>query len=162
MVTAIYNLNVKTGEWRAIKGKTYTASKVKTKGNAYLQEANFGTDGVIATGIYRNDSTITFAGIEGTSKPQWVSFYYQTGGTPDCIGGSRQLRRISSVVVNGDTENVQMLYQRDTHKGIILSTPLQLTLKKGKRNTITVGALYNGFDYKGADLDRIVVYPPEE
>jgi hypothetical protein len=83
------------------------------------------------------------------------------GGTPDRIGGSWQLRRISSVVVNGDTSNVQTLYQRDTHKGIILSTPLQLTLKKGKTNTITVGGLYNGFDFKGADLDRIVVYPPE-
>ncbi|KAL4744498.1 hypothetical protein BDW72DRAFT_188372 [Aspergillus terricola var. indicus] len=168
----VYDLNVKTGEWRSIKGKTYTASKAKTRGDAYLQEANFGTDGVIATGIYGNDSTITFEGIEGTGKPQWVSFYYQNtddmgfgdqpGGTPDRIGGSWQLRRISSVVVNGDTENVQTLYQRDTHKGIILSTPLQLTLKKGKRNTITVGGLYNGFDYKGADLDRIVVYPPEE
>lgn len=83
------------------------------------------------------------------------------GGTPDRIGGAWQLRRISSVVVNGDTSNVQTLYQRDTHKGIILSTPLQLTLKKGKKNTITVGGLSNGFDYKGADLDRIVVYPPE-
>lgn len=83
------------------------------------------------------------------------------GGTPDRIGSSWQLRRISSVVVNGDTSNVQTLYQRDTHKGIILSTPLELTLKKGKANTITVGGLYNGFDFKGADLDRIIVYPPE-
>ena len=63
--------------------------------------------------------------------------------------------------MNGKTEKVETLYQRDTHKGIILSTPLQLTLEKGKKNTITVGGLYNGFDYKGADLDRIVVYPPE-
>jgi hypothetical protein len=83
------------------------------------------------------------------------------GGTPDRIGGSWQLRRISSVVVNGDPSSIQTLYQRDTHKGIILSTPLQLTLKKGKKNTITVGGLYNGFDHKGADLDRIVVYPSE-
>lgn len=56
---------------------------------------------------------------------------------------------------------MQTLYQRDTHKGVILSTPLQLTLDKGKKNTITVGGLYNGFDYKGADLDRVVVYPAE-
>lgn len=64
--------------------------------------------------------------------------------------------------MNGDTANVQTLYQRDTHKGIILSTPLQLTLPKGKNNKITVGGLWNGFDNKGADLDRIVVYPPEK
>lgn len=57
---------------------------------------------------------------------------------------------------------MQTLYQRDTHKGIILSTPLQLTLSKGKNNKITIGGLWNGFDNKGADLDRIVVYPPEK
>lgn len=89
-----------------------------------------------------------------------MGFGDQPGGSPDRINGTWQLRRISSVVVNGDTENVHTLYQKDTHKGIILSTPLLLPLKEGK-NTITVGGLYNGFDYKGADLDRIVVYPPE-
>ncbi|KAJ5443434.1 uncharacterized protein N7458_007306 [Penicillium daleae] len=167
----VYDLDVKTGEWTPIKGTTYTAGNARTHGDAYKQEAKFATDGVILTGIYGNDSTVTFEGIEGSGEPQWVSFYYQNiddmgfgdqpGGTPDRIGGAWQLRRISSVVVNGDTSNVQTLYQRDTHKGIILSTPLQLTLKKGKKNTITVGGLSNGFDYKGADLDRIVVYPPE-
>jgi hypothetical protein len=84
------------------------------------------------------------------------------GGSPDRIGGSWQLRRISSVVVNGNTANVETLYQRDTHKSIILSAPLRLTLEKGSHNTITVGGLYNGFDYKAADLDKIVVYPPED
>lgn len=83
------------------------------------------------------------------------------GGSPDRIGGSWQLRRVSSVVVNGDTENVETLFQRDTHKGIILSTPLQLTLAEGSNNTITVGGLFNGFYYKAADLDKIIVYPPE-
>lgn len=56
---------------------------------------------------------------------------------------------------------METLFQRDTHKGIILSTPLQLTLAKGSKNTITVGGLYNGYHYKGADLDKIIVYPPE-
>ncbi|KAL3473701.1 glycosyl hydrolase [Aspergillus californicus] len=168
----VYDLNVKTGEWSSVKGKTYTIDSAKTKGDAFKQEASFATTGEIVTGIYGNDSTVTFEGIEGTGKPQWISFYYQNtddmgfgdqpGGSPDRIGGAWQLRRVSSVVVNGDTDNVQTLFQRDTHKGIILSTPLQLTLKKGKRNTITVGGLDNGFDYKGADLDRIVVYPSEE
>jgi hypothetical protein len=64
-------------------------------------------------------------------------------------------------VVNGDTENVETLFQRDTNKGIILSTPLLLNLQRGSNNTITVGGLSNGHDVKGADLDRIVVYPPE-
>ena len=45
---------------------------------------------------------------------------------------------------------------------MILSAPLLLTLEKGKKNTITIGGLNNGWDYKGADIDRIVVYPPEE
>lgn len=83
-------------------------------------------------------------------------------GAPDRIGGSWQLRRIASVVVNGKTEELETLFQRDTHKGIILSTPLELKLEKGRKNTITIGGLYNGFDYKGADIDRIVVYPPEK
>jgi hypothetical protein len=90
-----------------------------------------------------------------------MGFGDQPGGSPDRIGGSWQLRRISSVVVNGNTSNVETLYQRDTHKSIILSAPLLLTLEKGSHNTITVGGLYNGVDYKGADLDKIVVYPPE-
>ncbi|KAK3945481.1 glycoside hydrolase family 43 protein [Diplogelasinospora grovesii] len=162
----VYDLNVKTGEWTAVQPlKTYPASdaNVKTSGKAFKQEANFASGGYVATGIYGNDSTVTFTGIEGTGKPQWVSFYYQNiddmgfgdqpGGTPDRIGGSWQLRRISSVVVNGDVSgNMQTLFQRDTHKGIILSTPLQLTLAKGSNNTITVG---------GSDLDSNVVYPPE-
>lgn len=63
--------------------------------------------------------------------------------------------------MNGDTQNVETLYQRDTHKGIILSAPLQLMLNKGRDNTITIGGLSNGFDVKGADIEKIVVYPPE-
>ncbi|KAI9050755.1 hypothetical protein LZ554_004874 [Drepanopeziza brunnea f. sp. 'monogermtubi'] len=168
----VYDLNVKTGEWRPIQGKTYYGKNAQVSGNAFRQEANFASGGVIVTGIYGNDSSVTFEGIEGSGKPQWVSFYYQNtddmgfgdqpGGSPDRIGGAWQLRRISSVVVNGDISTVHTLYQRDTHKGIIGSTPLQLTLEKGTRNTITVRGLSNGFDFKGADLDRIVVYPAEK
>ncbi|KAK3322659.1 glycoside hydrolase family 43 protein [Apodospora peruviana] len=168
----VYDLNVKTGEWAPVKGTTYLAKDAKTKGDAFKQEANFASGGVIVTGVYGNDSTVTFEGVQGSGKPQWVSFYYQNtddmgfgdqpGGTPDRIGGSWQLRRIASVVVNGKTREVESLYQRDTHKGIILSTPLLLTLDNGRKNTITVGGLWNGFDHKGGDLDRIVVYPAEK
>lgn len=167
----IYDLNVRTGEVTTVGGKPYYASDASVSGSAFKQEANFASNGIIATGIYGNDSVVTFSGIEGTGKPQWVSFYYQNtddmgfgdqpGGTPDRIGGTWQLRRISGVVVNEDKKRIETLYQRDTHKGIILSTPLQLNLEKGRNNTITVGGLWNGFDVKGADLDRIVVYPPE-
>ncbi|KAH7117578.1 glycoside hydrolase family 43 protein [Dendryphion nanum] len=166
----IYDLDVSAGTVTPISGTTYPASKATTSGSAFLQEANFGTDGVIATGIYGNDSTITFSNVTGEGKPQWVSFYYQNtddmgfgdqpGGTPDRINGTWQLRRIASVVVNGKKDKVETLYQRDTHKGIILSTPLKVQLEEGK-NEITVGGLWNGFDFKGADLDRIVVYPAE-
>ncbi|KAI1339663.1 carbohydrate-binding module family 35 protein [Xylariaceae sp. FL0016] len=167
----VYDLDIQTGNWKPIEGKTYFGADATTEGNAFKQEANFASNGAILTGIFGNDSTVTFHGIEGTGKPQWVSFYYQNtddmgfgdqpGGSPDRIGGDWQLRRISSVVVNGDTENVETLFQRDTHKGIILSTPLQLTLEEGLENTITIGGLDNDFDVKGADIEKIIVYPPE-
>ncbi|POS72525.1 glycosyl hydrolase family 43 protein [Diaporthe helianthi] len=167
----VYDLDAVTGEWSPVEGTPYYAHDAETTGDAFLQEATFASGGLIATGIYGNDSKVTFSGIEGTGEPQWVSFYYQNtddmgfgnqpGGSPDRIGGTWQLRRIASVMVNGDTENLETLFQRDTNKGIILSTPLQLTLEKGSNNTITIGGLYNGFDYKGADIDRLVVYPPE-
>lgn len=168
----IYDLDVKTGEITPINGTAYYGKDATTSGNAFKQEASFASEGVIVTGIYGNDSKVTFSGIEGSGKPQWVSFYYQNtddmgfgdqpGGTPDRINGTWSLRRIASVIVNGNENHVESLYQRDTHKSIILSTPLQLTLEKGKNNSISIGGLYNGKDYKGADIDRIVVYPPEE
>ncbi|KAL9949443.1 hypothetical protein ACHAQF_008886 [Verticillium nonalfalfae] len=126
---------LQTGEWYPIKGKTYTSKRAKLAGDAFLQEA-------------------------AKTDTDDMGFGDQPYGQPDRINGTWQLRRISSVVLNDDTDHVHTLYQKDTHKGIILSTPLQLPLKKG-RNKITIGGLYNGFDYKGADLDRIVVYPPE-
>lgn len=168
----VYDLNVKTGEYRGIKGKTYQATAATTAGAAWKQEATFSDTGSILTGISGNASTVTFSNIqgEGSQDGQWVSFYYQNtddmgfgdqpGGTPDRIGGSWQLRRIASVVVNGDDQNVETLYQRDTHKGIVLSTPLKLKLKKGS-NEIRIGGLSNGFDVKGADIEKIVVYLPE-
>ncbi|CAH0016154.1 unnamed protein product [Clonostachys rhizophaga] len=165
----IYDLNVKTGEWEPVEGKEYPAAEAKTTGGAYLQEANFATLSKIATGIYGNDSKITFE-VDGQGDDQWVSFYHQNiddmgfgdqpMGAPDRINGTWQLRRVSSVVVNDNEDQIHTLYQKDTHKGIILSTALKLPLNKGK-NTITVGGLSNGFNIKGADLDKIVVYPPE-
>tara|TARA_R110002003_G_scaffold112_13_gene9667 strand:+ start:15104 stop:15379 length:276 start_codon:yes stop_codon:yes gene_type:complete len=91
-----------------------------------------------------------------------MGFGDQPGGTPDRFGGTWQLRRIASVIVNNKTEELSTLYQRDTHKGIILSTPLLLNLENGTSNTITIGGLFNNQTYRGADIDRIVVYPPEE
>ncbi|CAA9966953.1 hypothetical protein CFE70_010388 [Pyrenophora teres f. teres 0-1] len=168
----VYDLDLETGEVTPISGTTYYNKDATTTGGAYHQEATFASDGIIVTGIYGNDSKVTFSNIEGSGKPQWVSFYYQNtddmgfgdqpGGSPDRIKGTWQLRRISSVIVNNKTEEVESLYQRDTHKGIILSTPLLLNLEKGNHNSITIGGLSNGQDVKGADIDRIVVYPPEE
>ncbi|KAJ1325776.1 xylan 1,4-beta-xylosidase [Microdochium nivale] len=167
----VYDLDVVTGEWKDVEGTTYYGKDATTAGNAFKQEANFASDGVILTGIYGNDSTVTFSNVEGTGGKQWVSFYYQNTddmgfgdqpqGSPDRIGGKWQLRRIASVVVNGKTDEVHSLYQRDSHKGIIMSTPLELELEAGGSNTITIGGLFNGQDYKGADIDKIVVYPAE-
>ncbi|KAG7094031.1 hypothetical protein E1B28_007653 [Marasmius oreades] len=168
----VYELDIHTGEWRVPEGTVYYGKNAKVNGNAFKQEANFASLNTIVTGIYGNESTVTFEGVEGTGKPQWVSFYYQNiddmgfgdqpGGSPDRIGGKFALRRISSVVVNGKIENLDTLYQWDTNKGVIHSAPLLLTLDEGSNNTITIGGLNNGIDFKGADIDRIVVYPPEQ
>jgi hypothetical protein len=58
-----------------------------------------------------------------------MGFGDQPQGQPDQINGIRQLRQISSLVVNGDEEKVPTLYQKDMHKGIILSLLLLLPLK---------------------------------
>ncbi|KAF2168556.1 carbohydrate-binding module family 35 protein [Zasmidium cellare ATCC 36951] len=152
----VYDLDVKTGEWSPIDGETYYAKDAVIEGGAFKQEANFASGGIIVTGIRGNDSTITFE-----NNTDDMGFGDQPGGSPDRIGGTWILRRISSVTVNGDTANIKELRQRDTHKGILLSTPLLLDLKEGS-NTITVGGLSNGNGTLGADLDRIVVYLPEE
>jgi hypothetical protein len=167
----IYDLDVKTGEVTPIQGTTYYSKDAITSGDAFHQEAAFGSHAIITTGISGNESTVTFTNVTGTGKPQWVSFYYQNtddmgfgdqpGGSPDRIGGTWALRRISSVVVNNKTEEIETLYQRDTHKGIILSTPLLLNLEDGP-NEIRIGGLSNNQTFKGADIDRIVVFPPEE
>ncbi|KAL5117293.1 hypothetical protein ACEQ8H_004852 [Pleosporales sp. CAS-2024a] len=168
----VYDLDMATGIVTPISGTTYYASNASTQqqGDAFLQEANFASNQLIATGIHGNDSTLTFTHVVGAGQPQWVSFYYQNtddmgfgdqpGGSPDRIGGPWQLRRISSVVVNGRTEAMETLFQRDTNKGVLLSTPLLLNLDEGI-NEIRIGGLSNHVTVKGADIDRIVVYPPE-
>jgi hypothetical protein len=135
------------------------------------QQQNFASNNTIITSISSNTSTLTIPNISGSNAYHWISFYYQNtddmgygdqpGGSADRIKTPWALRRISSVVVNGEVEKMQTLYQRDTHKGVILSTPLKVWLRKGE-NSITVGGLDNGVDFKGADLDRIVVYPAEK
>ena len=121
--------------------------------------------------VWRSAVSILYLTLDLVTQPiQHLNFgsYYtdssllRSGGSPDRIGGTWQLRRISSVTVNGNKQQVEILYQRDTHKGILLSTPLLLNLTKGLNNSITVGGLWNGFDTKGADLDSIIVYPPEQ
>ncbi|CRK24420.1 hypothetical protein BN1708_018104, partial [Verticillium longisporum] len=64
----VYDLNVETGVVTPIEGTSYPVVDAKLEGNAWLQEANFASDGRIATGIYGNDSTVTFSGIEGAGS----------------------------------------------------------------------------------------------
>ncbi|KAJ5640446.1 glycoside hydrolase family 43 protein [Penicillium herquei] len=167
----VYDLNVKTGQWKAVQGTTYWANKGTLSGIATKREANYIESGEMVIGINGDDNTLTFTGIEGTGKPQWVAFWYENiddsefgdnpGGTSDRKGSEWQIKRISSVTVNDDTSNVHSLYQHDTAKGLVLSSPLLLTLKKGKNNSIKIGGLSNGFDTEGASMAKIVVYPPE-
>lgn len=103
----VYDLDVRSGDWSPVKGKAYYAADAKVVCNAFKQEANFASKGTIVAGIYGNDSTVTFEGIEGSGKPQWVSFYYQNtddmgfgdqpGGTPGsdrgCVAIEKDCKR---------------------------------------------------------------------
>ena len=84
----VYDLNVKTGVVTPVNGTSYAAIDAEVSGNAWKQEATFATGGKIVTGISGNDSTVTFSGVQGSGKKQWVSFYYQN--TDDFGFGGRR------------------------------------------------------------------------
>lgn len=81
-------------------------------------------------------------------------------GSPDRIGGTWILRRYGWVEVNNDPSSRRKIDMKDTHKGIIMAATVALNLTTGWNN-ITVGGLRNGNGTKAADLDKIIVYPPE-
>ncbi|RMY43151.1 hypothetical protein D0865_11455 [Hortaea werneckii] len=70
--------NRETGVVTPIQGQTYYSVDAEVSGDAYHQEANFAANNSIVTGIYGNESKVTFTGIEGSGELQWVSFYYQS------------------------------------------------------------------------------------
>jgi hypothetical protein len=93
-------------------------------------------------------SAVTFTNVVGTGVPQWISFYYintdnqrtfilyivlsQVSKIPPVTS----LYRVASVSVNGGPP--VMLKQPTGAAGVVLSVPLQLTLKAGSQNNITV------------------------
>ncbi|RMJ07767.1 hypothetical protein CDV36_012631 [Fusarium kuroshium] len=166
----VYDLNVKTGEWSAVEGKTYYSADATVTGDAWHQEAPFASNGTIVTGIEGNDSTISFE-IDGEGGEQWVSVYYQNiddmgfgdspFGAPDRLNGTWILRRYGWVEINNDTTSRQQISMKDTHKGIIMATPVAVNLTAGV-NTLTIGGISNGNGTKAADVDRIIVYPLEK
>ncbi|KAH6613876.1 hypothetical protein C7974DRAFT_475756 [Boeremia exigua] len=166
----VYDLDVSTGEWTAVEGTTYYSADTTLSGAAYHQEAPFASNGTIATNLSGNTSTITFE-VTDAGGEQWVSFYYQNTddmgfgdapyGSPDRIGGIWILRHYGWVEVNNDPSTRRQLSMKDTHKGIIMASPLALKLTQGLNN-ITLGGLSNGNGTKAADVDRIVVYPLEQ
>jgi len=82
-------------------------------------------------------------------------------GSPDRIGGTWILRRYGWVEVNNDSSSRRKIDMKDTHKGIIMASTVALNLTRGW-NKITMGGLWNGNGTKAADLERIIVYPPEK
>ncbi|KZV89385.1 Arabinanase/levansucrase/invertase [Exidia glandulosa HHB12029] len=163
----IWALDARTGEFFEPKGTTYEAERGSVTGNARPAGAPTASGNMVVTGISGSSSTLTISGIKGTGEPQWVSFYYinnddmgfgdQPAGSPDRIGGKFALRRFATISINGGAP--VLLKQPSGNEGIVLSVPLQLTLSKGSKNTITIGGSpnSNGLEW-AADLDKIVVY----
>ncbi|KAJ4167500.1 hypothetical protein NW754_011317 [Fusarium falciforme] len=166
----VYDLDVKTGLWSIVQGQTYYSADATLTGDAWHQEAPFASNGTIATGIDGDDSTISFE-IQGEGGEQWVSVYYQNiddlgfgdspFGAPDRLNGKWILRRYGWVEINNEPSSRQQISMKDTHKGIIMATPVAVHLTAGI-NTLTIGGMSNGNGTKAGDVDKIIVYPLEK
>ncbi|KAJ7630472.1 galactan 1,3-beta-galactosidase [Roridomyces roridus] len=133
----LWNLNIANGSYSVVTGgTTYEAEKGVRSGSSTL----------ISDSSFRNGGSVAIT-VQGSGAQQWVSLYIANGDST---------WRNSTVSVNGGASVV--VQQPNTGGGqIVLSVPLSLNLKSGS-NTITFGAGQSNY---AADLDKIIVYPPQ-
>jgi len=138
----VWSLNMTAGTYTVASGTTYQAEAgVRSGSSTILTDSSY--SGGEAVGFLGNGGSVTIT-VQGIGAKQWVSLYYANGDATF---------RNTTVSVNGGAS--VLVDQPNTGGGhVILSVPVQLTLKSGT-NTITFGA--GQTNYAG-DLDQIIVY----
>ncbi|KAH7344151.1 hypothetical protein B0J17DRAFT_625716 [Rhizoctonia solani] len=128
-----WRVNIKTGKVSYPKGTSYEAEK-----------------GVIAGGATITSCVTCSGGSYVTSrKPQWLAIYYLNTDLQ-----TTALHRYASVSVNGAVGDV--VKQRTTAEGVVVSVPLQVQFAKGLENNVTISGLSGSVE--SAWLDRVLVY----
>jgi hypothetical protein len=123
----VWSLNMTAGTYTVASGTTYQAEAgVRSGSSTILTDSSY--SGGEAVGFLGNGGSVTIT-VQGIGAKQWVSLYYANGDATF---------RNTTVSVNGGAS--VLVDQPNTGGGhVILSVPVQLTLKSGT-NTITFGA----------------------
>ncbi|CCO33073.1 hypothetical protein BN14_07142 [Rhizoctonia solani AG-1 IB] len=126
----LWRIDVNTGEVTYPKGTSYEAEKGVIVGSANVTSCPTCSGGSYVTGITSN-SSVTITNIKGTGKPQWLAIYYVNTDVQ-----TTALHRYASVSVNGAAAEV--VKQRTTAEGVVVSVPLQVQFANGSKNNVTI------------------------
>ncbi|KAG8773927.1 hypothetical protein FRC12_002226 [Ceratobasidium sp. 428] len=144
----VWKIDVNTGAVTYPTGTTYEAEKGALAGGATTTACSTCSGGNYVTGI-TSSSSVTISNIVGTGLPQWVAIYYVNTDAQ-----TTALHRYASVSVNGGTAEV--VKQRTTDVGVVVSVPLQVTFAKGSTNKLTISGVSGRPE--SAWVDKIIVY----
>ncbi|KAF8596528.1 Arabinanase/levansucrase/invertase [Ceratobasidium sp. AG-I] len=126
----VWKIDVKTGIVTYPKGTSYEAETGTLAGNATITACTTCSGGNFVT----NSTSVTISGIAGTGAPQWLAIYYVNTDAQ-----TTALHRYASVSVNGAAGEV--VKQRTTDVGVVVSVPLQVQFTKGSKNNITISGV---------------------
>ncbi|QRV72293.1 glycoside hydrolase family 43 protein [Ceratobasidium sp. AG-Ba] len=144
----LWRIDVNTGAVTYPTGTTYEAEKGILTGGAAITACSTCSGGNYVTGI-TSSSSVTISAIVGTGGPQWLAIYYVNTDAQ-----TTALHRYAGVSVNGGA--IQVVKQRTTDVGVVVSVPLQVTLTKGSSNKIAISGVSGRPE--SAWLDKIIVY----
>ncbi|QRW15720.1 glycoside hydrolase family 43 protein [Rhizoctonia solani] len=161
----IWKIDVNTGEVTYPKGISYEAEKGVITGGANVRAAQHVLAGIMLLAVSHqfvdlqwwphgfplvtSNSSVTITNIQGTGKPQWLAIYYVNTDVQ-----TTALHRYAGVSVNGAAPEV--VKQRTTAEGVVVSVPLQVQFAKGSKNNVTISGVTGRPE--SAWLDRVIVY----
>ncbi|KAF8709739.1 glycosyl hydrolase 43 family, partial [Rhizoctonia solani] len=142
----IWKIDVNTGEVTYPKGISYEAEKGVITGGANVTSCSTCSGGNYVTGITSN-SSVTITNIQGTGKPQWLAIYYVNTDVQ-----TTALHRYAGVSVNGAAPEV--VKQRTTAEGVVVSVPLQVQFAKGSKNNVTISGVTGRQEHASAMVNQ--------